>query len=440
MASTQAYKTKVSIAFVGSEYIEIESNKIVYILIEHMYENREMPLIYISLSIEVDMYAKMIDEKDSAKLYLRIQKFDAFSDTSVCKDYIKGQFTYVLPSVTPEYTKDISDFNSNVDSAFKIVTIGLIDMTVVNTLRKTFGGNGSLKNVDQHSLIYSAVEDTKIVMKTPLYNTMYKDIYIPPITSRKAMLDFLFNKNPFYDTPFLYFIDYNTSYLLDRSGQAISAGDGQYDNIIFDIKSVISRDAYNEGMEIKNGSYYFYINPANANVAMNMGDEKIANQLVVGDEKKTSIMDLNINTTIDSTTKQTFRRMEEATAIVYKNAMESSQLCLELVKENIDASFITPNKTITVNNYEGYTEYNGKYVLLYKKEVIHGSAGEFVSAVTMGIKKIGNIQKIGKVSALTLKGRVKTKTTSSTAKGDNYTNRTTKTSPSKKANSTSSKR
>lgn len=440
MAATQAYKTKIEIAFVGSSYIKMESNKIVYMLIEHMYEKREMPIIYVSLSIESDLYSTLINEKDSAKIYLRIQKFDAYSETSLCKDYIKGQFTYFLPSITPEYSKDLSDYNSNVDSAFKIVTIGLMDMTIVNTLRKTFGGSGSLKNIDQHSLVYSAVEDTKIIMKTPIYNAKYDDIYIPPMTSRKAMLDFIFAKDPFYDTEFLYFIDFNTSYLLDKSGQAISGNDGQYNDIIFDIKAVTSREAYNEGMEIKNGSYYFYINPANANVSSNNGAEKIANQLVIGNETKTSIMDLNINNNVDSTTKQTFRRMDESGAIVYKNSVESSQLCLELVKENVDASFITPNKTITVNNYEGYSEYNGKYILLYKKEVIRGAAGEFISAVTVGIKKLGNVQKIGKVTSPSAKGKVQTKTTSSTAKGDNYSSRTTKVSPSKKASRTSSRR
>lgn len=435
MAAKQAYKTKVQIAFVGSNYIEMESDKLEYIVIEHMYEERVMPVIYLSISVEVELYTTILQEKDSAKIFLRIQKFNAYSGTSLSKDYIKGQFTYFLPSATPEYSKDLADANSNIDSAYRTLTIGLMDMTIMNTLRKTFGG--IVKQVDQHSLVYKAVEDTKIVLKAPEYNLQYENLYIPPMSSRKQMLDFIFSKDPFYDTEYLYFIDFNTSYLLDRSGVAVSANDGQLNDIIIDIKAVTMEEAYNEGMEERNGSYYFFVNPANTNVAMDVSSEKVSNQLVAGDESGTVKMDLNINRNTDSSTKQSFRRMGESSAIVYKNATESAQVCIELVKENIDSRYITPNKTFNISNYEGYTEYNGKYILLYKKEVIQGAANDFASIVTLGIKKLGNVQKIGLVSAISSQGR--SATSSTTSKKSTYSSSNTTKNPSSGATTSSSK-
>lgn len=418
MARKQAYKTNVEIAFVGSEYIEIDRNKIVYVAIMHNYEEQVMPVIYIAISINQDLYIKIVDEKDSAKIFLRIQKYDAYSDTSLSKDYIKRQFSYVLSSTAPEYSKDLSDKNSNVDSNYKTIIIGLVDTSIINALRITFGGEGPLKNIDQHTLINKAIEDTKIIIKDPVYNIMYSTLNVPPITSRKQMLEYIFDQDPFYDTEFLYFMDFDTSYLLDRTGEAVHANDGQLDDIIIDVKAVTMQEAYNEGMEIRNNAYYFYVNPANTKVSMNMGIEKVANQLIAGDEDSTTIVDMDVNRSVDSNTKQTFRRMEENTAVVYKNAMQAAQVCIEMVKENIDARYITPNKCISINNYEGYNEYNGKYNLLYKKEVIQGASNDFVSIVTIGVKKVGNIQKIG-LAGLTAGNN--TKTTSTTARSSNYT-------------------
>lgn len=438
MARKQAYKTKVQLAFVGSQYVEIEPSKIIYVIIEHMYEERVMPVIYISISINAELYTMLIDEKKTAKMFLRIQKYDVYSSTSLSKDYIKNQFTYFLSSATPEYSKDLSDKNSNVDSNYKTIVIGLLDMNIMNELRITFGGQGPLKNIDQHTLIYKAIEDTKIVLKDPVYNIMYESLYVPPLNSRKAMLEYIFDQDPFYDTEFMYFMDFNTSYLLDRSGEAVSANDGQLDDIIIDVKSVTMEEAYNEGMEIRNGSYYFFINPANTNVSMDMGSEKVANQLIAGDEDATTIVDVEMNMVMDSTTKQTFRRMEENTAVVYKNAIQAAQVCMEMVKENIDARYITPNKSIFINNYEGYSEYNGRYNLLYKKEVIQGVNDEFVSIVTIGVKKIGNIQKIG-LAGLNVPG-TSSKMTSTTAKSSSYTSTRTPGRSSGKRTRTSSKK
>lgn len=438
MAAKQAYKCKIEVAFVsGSESISIKQEKVIYIIIEHMYEAYIMPIIYISMSVESDIRARMIDEKDTAKLYLRIQKYDAYSSTSLSKDYIKGQFTYFLPSVTPEYSRDLSDKNSNVDSNYATITIGLLDMDIMNSIRKTFGG--ILKNVDQQTLIYMGLEDTTAVIKTPTYNAMYDNIIVPSLTSRKDFLRFVYDKDPFYDTEYLYFIDFTTSYLLDRTGEAVPANDGQLSDILIDIEAVDNYDSYNEGMEIRDGAYFFYINPANTNVGTNETTEKVANQIIATNADNVTEIDLNINKSAGSTTKQKFERMDPEAAVVYKNAIESSQVVLELAKENIDSRYITPNKSIAVSNYSEYTAYNGRYVLVSKREVIQGASKDFASLVTFRIRQLGNIQQIGSV----VKKQPKvfsTKMTRSTAKPTSKGSTTRPASSSSKKSTTSSSR
>ncbi len=405
MASKQAYKNKVELSFIGSTRVNIESSKIVYILIEHIYDTNVMPIIYLSVSVNLELKNMIINEKDSARIYLNIQKYDIYSDTALPKNYICDNFRYRLASTTPEYTKDLADFNSNVDSNYTTITIGLIDINISNTLRRTFGGGNPVKKINQHDLVYKAIEDTRIVLKPPTYNNEYDNLYIPPITTRKNMLQFIFELDPFYDTNFLYFVDFDHSYLLDRTGEAISAGDGQLDDVYIDIRSVIAAEAYNEGMDIRNGAYYFFVNPANTRVSMNIGNDKVSNQLITtftGTDSK--MMDLNINNGEGESVKQVFKRLKESSAIVYKNTMESANVCIEFIKDNIDARYITPNKAYMVRNYEGYDDYNGRYTLMYKKEVIHGASQNFASVVTVGIKKVSNIRHIGSASSSSSQG------------------------------------
>lgn len=436
MAVRQAYKKKIEIAFIsGDEVVDINSSKIVYLIIEHVYDGRVMPVIYMRITLENDLYARVLAEKDSAKFYLRIQHYDAYSDTSLYKDEINQQFTYILSSTTPEYNENLADANANVDSAYKTITMGLLDMSIMNTLRKSFGG--IVKNVDQNSLLYQAVEDTKIVIKTPKYNEYYDSLIIPSIASRKDMIQYLFNKNPFYDTDPLYFIDFNISYLLDKSGEAVSAEDGTLDNIVVDIRSVTEDEAYFEGMEIRDDNYYLYINPANTSVSIDTGTEKVANQLVAGYIGGSNTLDLNINTNQESTTHQTFVRFDNiANAVVYKNVMEAAQVYIEIGKENIDPTILTPNKAITVKNYEGYSDYDGKYALMYKKEIIQGSATGFTSLTTFGIKKLNNIQVIGSANAGASESN--SKTTWSTAETDTYSSRVVTTSATRRTTTSSS--
>ena len=434
MAAKQAYMKRITLAYVnGDEYTEINSNKVKYIMIEHSYEDKVMPIIYLGLAIENEMYKKITENKNTAKMYLRVQRYDAYSNTAVYRDDINDQFTYFLSSNTPSYTTDLNE-NDSADTDYRNIIIGMMDTRIMNTMRKTF--SGIRHNTDLHTLIYTAVEDTKIVMRTPEFNKQYDTIVIPPLSSRKDMLDYIFNKDPFYSTKFLYFMDSDKSYLLDRSGDPVGCGDDNYNKVLIDIRSVSAEESYNEGVEIIKNSYYFYVNPANTNIMIDSATEKVANQVVAVDEDGTNIVDLDINTTTSTTTKQTFKRMELEDAIVYKNSVEESQVVIEIVKENIDSSIITPNKTYNVSNFEGYTDYNGRYLLLYKKEVITGSNDEFKSVTTFGIKKLSNIQRISTEHSTTTASN--SKVTTSTAKGTTYSSRTTQVTSSKKTTTTSS--
>lgn len=389
-SNRQAYSANIELAFDNNgNRTYIEPEKIIYIMIEHDYENQVLPIIYVSMAVMNDLYTDIVKYKDSAKFYLNIKKSNKNSSVAISKKSITGTFNYIPSTMNPNFQEDLTSGDTFIDNSYKRIMIGLVSIELTNSLRKSF--NGVYNNIDQKTLIGMAIEGTKCVLENIPYNLKYPSVLIPPISSRYQMLKFIFEKNNFYDTNFRYFMDFENSYLISKRGDAIPANDGNPDSIIVDIRSVTEAEAYYDGIEVKNGAYYVYINPSDSNVTINEGTEKVANQIVAVDEDiATQKLDLNINNSVGSTTKQMFIRTDNAA--LYKNEMETNTIITEIIKHHIDGSMFTPNKSILVNNYGDYSKYNGKYLMVYKREFYKCVAGEFILSCNIGLKKIGNIQ------------------------------------------------
>ena len=265
-------------------------------------------------------------------------------------------------------------------------------MEIMNLAKTSF--NGIFGEIDGNTLLLKALEGLNAVVKQPLYNPFYDTLLVPALNSKTKLINFIFDKCPFYDTNYMFFIDFNRAYLLDLTGDYCDANDGQEKTVYVDIRKVTDREAFYEGMEIKNGSYYIYMNPADTVISENKSSDKVSNQMVsVHDDGTVDFVDLNINNNEDSAVKQVFRRGDDVK--LYKNILESNTIIIELAKENLDASVLTPNKEYIVNNFDNYASYNGKYTLLYKKEVIVNIDGEFGMSVSLGLRKVGNIISLG---------------------------------------------
>ena len=103
-----AYKCNVTASFIlGSEETKLDSNFIKYIMIEHLYESRYMPVIYLSIALPTDIYASVLKNEKKGKIYLSIERVNVYSKSSISKKYIEGQFTYILSNVDPNYTQDL---------------------------------------------------------------------------------------------------------------------------------------------------------------------------------------------------------------------------------------------------------------------------------------------------------------------------------------------
>lgn len=394
----QAYSATVELAFdYNNQRVNIEPENIVYVMIESDYENQVLPIIYVVMAVDSDMYTNIIRYKETAKFYLNINKQNKNTVASISKNCISGSFSYIPSAQNPNYTEQLNKDSGFVDTSYRRIMVGLVSIELTNKLRNSF--NGVYQGIDQATLIGMALEGTDCIIEELTYNDYFDSIMIPPIASRYKLLQYIFDKGAFYDTNFRYFMDFEKSYLLSKKGDAIDAGDGELSSVIVDIRSVTEDEAYYNGIEIKNGAYYLYINPSNSTVTLNQGTEKVANQLVVVDEEKTSMMDISINKTEGSDIKQSFIRSDtrnQTNAAIYKNELETNSIITEILKQHIDGSPFVPNRSILVNNYGEYSKYNGKYLLAYKKEFFKCVAGEFILSCVVGLKKIGNIEPLNR--------------------------------------------
>lgn len=387
-----AYMCEVECALVlPDKQVNFESAFVKTVMIDSGYQSTYMPVIYLIAKVTTEIYSMISNSEKEGKIYLRMDSYNAYSATSLSKTYIEGQFTYKLAEFDKNYTQDLSD-GLGADATYHTVKMALMSMEISNLARTSI--NGVYGNIDQDTLVTNALGGLDVVVKKPLYNPEYETIYIPALNSKMKLIKFLYEKCPLYDTNYIFFIDFNKAYLLDLTGEYCEGRDGQFSTVYIDIRNFTTETSYYEGMEIKNDAYYLYINPADVRIIPNKGSDMISNQYVfVDDNGGVDYVDLEVNNHIDSGVKQSFRRGNNAA--LYKNMAESNTMIVELVKENMDGSLLTPNKEYIIVNTDQYAEYNGKYTLLSKQEYFINNSGEFGLSTTIKLRKVGNIISLG---------------------------------------------
>lgn len=457
----KVYKGSIKVTFLykGKTKIAINDDQIVYLMIESDYNNTHiLPIIYLSVSIDNDLYNKITEDSSASKFNINIKKKNVMSKSSVQQKVISENFNYVTSSNSVNYTSILNEGAKKVsgnsktasnDQSYRTLMIGLVSIKQTNTLRKNF--NGIYNNIDTSTLLAIALEGTETIVETPKHNTNYESYYVSPVTTRFQMINALFKRNPFYDTQFRYFMDFDRSYLLSKDGKAVQVAKGTPQNVIIDIKDITDTDAYKEGFTEANGSYVVYINSSDVSIIENNSTEKVTTNIVAVDDDTSGTLSTGIdgNTSEDSDTKVTYVRGNNAK--VMRNDIESNNVLVQLIKRNIDTAIFTPNRSITIRNFVGNEKFNGNYVLLSKKEVYKLDAGEFTIACTISLSRVpDNVEaetkeakkkkSTKKSSSTTTKSTKKNSTTKNTTKKSKATSKTATIKKSSAKASTSTKR
>lgn len=419
-----AYRYSANITYTDDQGSEtIDSMFIRYIVVESLYASKTIPVIYLSISLLPELYTRILNNEKNAKFYLELRCYNILSEMYIEESFIKEEFGYMLPSNDPTYRDEIASNSKAPDDNYLIITLALISNKLMNASRSEKDANDSILmsgvfgKIDTDTLIGKVVSgfdkyNIKTVIKAPDHNHQFNELIIPPMNNRKQIIDYIFDKAPFYNTSFIFFIDFNTAYLLDWYIDM----DAEEDNhVIFEVNDITNPQSFQEGMTIENGAYHINILPSNIQINTNKTQDKVANNLItIGEDGKLDIVKLNVNNSEYSDPKYTFIR--GANAILYKNIAEANIVQVIISKDNLNSSLFTPDKKYSIMNFSSLPEYNGNYFLTQKREIIRNNMGvlrgsiEFVLTKTSKSKNIETTKVDESKDILTTEENTKTNT------------------------------
>lgn len=374
----------------NSEYYQM-NHCINTVLIDYDYLNKIMPIIYIRLTPTLNLWDKIIKNSEKGTFYLKIQTFDPRTDTPIYKTIIEEKFMYFVPTsynYTTEKTEEIER-----DQQTKNMTLGLIKLDLVNKNKTSF--NGVYLNTNNKELVKFFTKDLgKTYIDKIQNNEKYNTFLLTPQPTVKDALATLFEKSPFYNEEYYFFMDYNKSYIIAKNG---AAKDETKTKVLIKVNDVSGNkvdpdELGEEGYKTLPGTgYLMNVNVTNANLQLNTTTQKTTNQLVGIDTDEITSADLTVSKEKPTNkSKMIITRSNATLTQVKKSLLDNTAAFLTVSKLNVDPMFITPDKCYEVQNIDQYQEFNGKFLLIYKKVILSRNDHYFASTINFSLQRLTN--------------------------------------------------
>ena len=401
MASNKGeqYNYRIMLKYINSTNVEVEidSLQLQYLLIDKDFDNCNMPVISVFGSIERNILDDMIRNIDNNIVTLGIYKYDATNQNdNIREKYFHDRFIYILNEDVSKTSK--IDNPEGIDSKqtnqqYKEVTMWLIQQDAINNNRHVI--NGVYNKASMNSLILQTTNYLGKVLLEPIqYDTAYDQVIIPPIDSISNYIRYLNdNLGVFYDTPYRFFIDFDSTYIVSSSGNPIRAKNQYIYTIIVDIKEIDMTTSEEAGayVDLKAGKYTIALDTSKVEYNKNHVTNKLVNKVTVinakGDVFEQELPDnqAKITNTINQVMSVSNNDVNVINPISHN--IESSNTTLTIVKNDLDASLFTINKEYIVND-PLHDEYNGRYILTQSKQLFIKQNENFMMSTLLSFKKV----------------------------------------------------
>lgn len=394
---TTAFKYKLEMSLlIGKKYYEIPRNSVKTILISSDYDKNNMPIIYMRIRMSSTLYNQMVLNNDRATISFRLFKFDDKSVSGVVESYIEDNFTYIMPT-DPNYNEAMEQYVSGSSTAYNDNADAYMEGYIALTSLKLVGDNVKLintivKDTDIMSIVHKFTSHMNMCIE-PFDNRDHIDqMIIPPITTISKLLAYLNDQYCFYKNGYRYFRSFNTTYLLSANGNAVKEGINSFNTIIISICDPLDEKGKSNAIDLDrtNHAYIIYVDAKKTSISVDKFANKQYNSIIgVDTEGNTVQEELRVPPTPDSTEKTIITRTDSLDYIYnIKRAVESVSVILTVSKTEIDSSLFTPNKEYQIKHYSSSREYDGKYILSYKKEVLVQQGEEYIGNILFGLRRI----------------------------------------------------
>lgn len=388
---TQSFKNICTMSLVAAsgEEIPINPEYITAVATDYKYTKNVMPIIYTMLEVDLNLYDKLITNATDSQVNFKMQSFNANVSNSIQKNTINDRFLYFVPTKY-NYSQELKDKNIDRSLYTKDIILGLMKSDLIAQNRTSF--NGIWENTDTESLLEKITDKigSPIVMDEIDNVKEYDSFALPPQSTMANALDYLFTKDPFYNTNYIFFLDFDKGYLLNSTGKA--RGNKADNTIIIDIKELGVQETIASGM-VKNGesgATTIYVSQSEANISLNTTTEKHTNQIVATDTDTMSTADLTLLSGKEDTNRTEFTRATPIGADIRKQALENTSVILNITKRNINSSIITPDKCYKIRYDNSYynSNYGGTYLLVSKNEETVRSDESFDTITMISFRRI----------------------------------------------------
>lgn len=371
---------------------EILKECVKYLLIEHDYTKRVMPIIYLKVNLTPSLYNAMVPQQGVSKIFLNLTRTRKQGSTSSCaKSVIRGEFEYYMTD-DPNSYKEMDTIGESNGSAYKLCYIGLIQSDLQSKNKKSF--EGIYKNTNMVSLVQEATKNMDIIIQPFANNTNITSFACPTVTSIGQFLQYLNQQYSFYSGSYIYYLDFDKTYLRSNDGSYIDAKDGDHKYVAFDIRDMTNYNSLTSGMvdDEKQDAYVIFIESNNAQVSIDRVTSELNGQITNvsnGSVQETAAIDTSAITSIESNiaanTIITTTDPNGASNMATQIAENSDTLVV--TKADMDSRVFTPNKQYMLSYYEDNPNYCGIYYLTKKQEVYLRNGDQMSCDMTITMKK-----------------------------------------------------
>jgi hypothetical protein len=397
MSSIASYKGKVGMQLITieNEEVPIFGAYIQSIGTDYNYSGCIMPVIYVTLNVTTEIYDKIVENATDGKFLLQASIYNGENGgIGLTKEIINDQFIYFIPSKFNFAKKlDDSGISQDVTSGETMhIVVGLMKAELIMANKKSFNGNYVDTNTEE--LLETIIKDVPGISMEEIdkieNKKEYESFTMIPQESVANALNYLFEDSPFYNTNYNFFMDFKKSYLINSTGDPKPGV--PIHTVLFQINSIGggSENITGVASDSEGGVHIIYVQETDVNYFINTSTEKGANQIVGYDTDEITKTDLNIVVSKESTTnKQAFTKANQLGVDIRKQVMDNTSVTLQIYKMNMDTSMITPDKCYQVNDSK-YPDYNGKYLILFKKDIFAKADNDYDVSTIIGLQRIAD--------------------------------------------------
>ena len=366
--------------------IDIDNIRFKSVICDYNYREFAFPLIYVIVNIRIEDIHKFADYQKTGTLVFTLQKYmENSSDmSSLREDVINEEFVYFIDGdigKTDEH-EAVLDQEKTDDRGLDI-TIGLIATRLLNANKNI--QVGTIKKGSMSSIVCKMLDFQDLCIEPFDNNTVLEDFTIPYRSSLKKVIGYFDTYSTFYNTPYVFFMDFNRSYLLSSNGRGVPIKGEPINMVKFIIDNVYD-EANMEGMRMQEEQDKMYIVDVSSSYVtlMTAADSSRSFSSIKGIGSAGESVDVETGIRDEASPikemSTPIRVPNNNTRLIDNKAIELANAAkgINIIKNKIDTSILTPNKQYYIDPGEAFDEDSckGGFYLLKRKREVYLPEGE----------------------------------------------------------------